>query len=162
MNRPILSLKRKKPVVSVATPPSPVVPKKKAKGPTPKKIKNTVPQLTVEEIALSRANKATLVYQWLSERSPFLFGEREPVQPKPMAIGLHKQIKAVWQEQSESFKSELAYRSIKCFLDNWVKMLEYRRACSVVGAARYDLSGSVQGEISEKEAAMAQKHLEKE
>ena len=158
MARPILSLKRKKPAV----PPAPVVLPKKAKGPTPKKIKDTVPQLTVEEIAVSWASKAEMAYQWLSELSPFLFGEREPTQPKPMVIGLHKQIKAVWQEQSELFKSELAYRSIKYFLDNWVKMLSYRRACSVTGEARYDLSGAVQGEISEKEAVMAQKHLEKE
>ncbi|WP_394230766.1 ProQ/FINO family protein [Shewanella colwelliana] len=149
--------KKKKTAVPPVT--APVVQKKKAKEPTPKKIKNTIPQLTVEEIALSRANKAERAYLWLRGLSPFLFGERTPTQPKPMAIGLHKQIKAIWQEQSASFKSELAYRSVKYYLDDWVKQPAYRRACSITGAPRYGLEGEVIGSISEKEALLAQEKL---
>lgn len=157
MSRPTLSLKRKKPT----TPPviATVAVKKKAKGPTPKKIRNTLPQLTVEEIALNRENKAERAYQWLSGLSPFLFSERAPTQPKPMAIGLHKQIKAVWLEQSTSFKSELAYRSVKYYLDDWVKQTAYRQACSVTGTPRYGLEGEALGSISEKEALLAQEKL---
>ena len=157
MSRPILSLKRNKP----ATPPAiaPVAVKKKTKGPTPKKIRNTLPQLTAEEIALSREYKAERAYLWLSGLSPFLFDERAPTQPKPMAIGLHKQIKAVWQEQSASFKSELAYRSVKYYLDDWVKQPAYRQACCVTGAPRYGLEGEVIGSISEKEALFVQEKL---
>lgn len=157
MSRPTLSLKRNKP----ATPPvvAPVTVQKKAKGPTPKKIRNTQPQLTAEEIALSREHKAERAYLWLSGLSPFLFGERAPTQPKPMAIGLHKQIKAVWQEQSVSFKSELAYRSVKYYLDDWVKQPAYRRACSITGTPRYGLEGEVIGSVSEKEALLAKEKL---
>ncbi len=157
MSRPILSLNRKKP--EVVTTPLIVQPIKKVKLQTPKKIKVVVPQLTAEEVAAYRVQQAELAYLWLSLHFSVLFSERNPKAPKPMALGSHKRIKELWKTESDAFRAELGYRSIKFYLEGWVNRAVYRYACSIPGSPRFDVDGQILGEVSEREAIFSRAKL---
>lgn len=155
MSRPILSLKRKKPVIAV----NEVVPvisqitkKKKKKIPIPKIVKAQVHILTAEEVEAERLIRIEKAFQWLLITFPALFSEREPVTPKPFALGLSKHVKPIFQKETDELKAGLSYRDVSLCLERWVQRREYQEACSVPGAPRFNLNGEMTGNVTEKEA----------
>ena len=156
MSRPILSLKRKKPVVKEAVPViSQITKKKKKKIPTPKIVKRLVHILTPEEVEANRLIRIEKTFNWLSITFPALFSEREPVAPKPLAIKIHKELKALYKQASKEVKAEMSYRDVALYLERWVQRREYQEACSVPGAPRFNLNGEMTGNVTEKEAGFS-------
>ena len=152
MSRPILSLKRKKPVVKEVVPVIAQITKKKKKLTPPKIVKPQVHILTLEEVEANRLIRIEKAFNWLSITFPALFSEREPIAPKLLAIKIHKELKVLYKQASKEVKAEISYRDLALFNECWVQRREYQEACCVPGAPRFNLNGEVTGKVTEKEA----------
>jgi sRNA-binding protein len=78
--------------------------------------------------------------------APDLWNAARPV---PLAIGIHKQLYPVAE------RLQMSRSSLRRFLSRWTGASAYQQALSQPGASRFNLDGSVAGEVSSQHGERA-------
>ena len=164
MNKP------SRPVLTLARPPSKLVPTPPAKKPDPPAAKPAAPKaakpakpvptpeqkaarvIAEQEAArLARATAIRELTEYLMETYPATF-PRPPAAPVPLAIGIHRVI-------LEAVQGRSSYNTLKVFLKRWTDKPRYLEAL-VAGEPRRNLDGALSGDLSEAEREVAAKALD--
>ena len=164
MNKP------SRPVLTLARPPSKLVPTPPAKKPDPpaakpaatKAAKPAKPVPTPEQKAarviaeqeaarLARATAIRELTEYLMETYPATF-PRPPAAPVPLAIGIHVAI-------LDAVRGRCSNNTLKVFLKRWTDKPRYLEAL-VAGEPRRNLDGALSGDLSEAEREVAAKALD--
>ena len=165
MNKP------SRPVLTLARPPSKLVPTPPAKKPDPPAAKPAAPkaakpaklvptpeqkkpaQVIAEQEAarLARATAIRELTEYLMETYPATF-PRPPAAPVPLAIGIHRVI-------LEAVQGRSSYNTLKVFLKRWTDKVWYLKALAA-GEPRRNLDGTLSGDPSEAERQVAAKALD--
>ena len=164
MNKP------SRPVLTLARPPSKLVPTPPAKKPDPPAAKPAAPKaakpakpvptpeqkaarvIAEQEAArLARATAIRELTEYLMETYPATF-PRPPAAPVPLAIGIHVAI-------LDAVRERCSNNTLKVFLNRWTDKPRYLDAL-VAGEPRRNLDGTVAGDLSEAEREVAAKALD--
>lgn len=171
---PTLMNKPSRPVLTLARPPSKLVPTPPAKKPDPPAAKPAAPKaakpaklvptpeqkkaarvIAEQEAArLARLARATAIRElteYLMETYPATF-PRPPAAPVPLAIGIHRVI-------LEAVQGRCSNNTLKVFLKRWTDKVWYLEALAA-GEPRRNLDGTLSGDLSEAEREVAAKALD--
>ena len=126
------------------------------KEPVQKKTKLDKPELQAKtKVLLLPRKQVDLMEQYLATTYPKCFVKR-PNKPKPLAIGIHKQL-----QQLELVKPDSVLNSeklIKLFLNIYTKSWQYQKSLALK-ANRYNLDGTIAGQVEQNQTESARNTL---
>ena len=144
---PTLMNKPSRPVLTLARPPSKLVP-----TPEQKKAARWIAEQEAARLArLARATAIRELTEYLMETYPATF-PRPPAAPVPLAIGIHRAI-------LDAVRERCSNNTLKVFLKRWTDKVWYLEALAA-GEPRRNLDGTLSGDLSEAEREVAAKALD--
>ena len=139
MNRPILTLNRRKPDHGNVTHRS--------------SQQQRVPSL----MSGYRKTQSKRASMWLADQWPALFNVASSSQPLVLEIGIHRAIHRAYLQQPPHIKQQLSYRSVQAYLTHLTTGNVYLIACSDAHQYRYGLNGQPTTQVGSKHAQYARR-----